>query len=240
MHLSRPSPVEIRDLIADRAKLPVTYPETVTTRSGPAEPAPGYHLDHNRVRLGNGRLTFVRAQTALERWAMFPPGWTAVWNDQGEPAGSDDIQEGRVVATVIRAWGLWWASPCRVVYTIDDKEPTGVVRFGFAYGTLPGHPEEGQERFSVELRPDDTVWYDLLAISRPRAWTARLGRPLVRRLQRRFQSESMAAMQDTVAPGKTLDPVIGSARYDGAALTIEEMDRAVEREARRVAERLRP
>jgi uncharacterized protein (UPF0548 family) len=30
--------------------------------------------------------------------------------------------------------------PCRVVYVLDEPE-----RRGFAYGTLPGHPESGEE-----------------------------------------------------------------------------------------------
>jgi uncharacterized protein (UPF0548 family) len=199
MRISRPSPADIRALIAKRAELPVTYPDTVTTRSGPVAPPPGYDLDHNRARLGHGPETFDRARAALERWAMFPPGWTAVWNRHGERAGADDLLEGAVVASVLRAWGLWWVSPCRVVFTVDDEEASGVVRFGFAYGTLPGHPEEGEERFSVELWPDGSVWYDLLAVSRPRAFAARLGRPLARQLQRRFQRDSRLAMEAAVA-----------------------------------------
>jgi uncharacterized protein (UPF0548 family) len=35
-------------------------------------------------------------------------------------------------------------APCRVVYVIDEPD----IR-GFAYGTPPGHPESGEERFAV-------------------------------------------------------------------------------------------
>ena len=43
--------------------------------------------------------------------------------------------------------------PARVVYVIDEP-----LRKGFAYGTLPGHPETGEEAFIVEYRDDDSVW----------------------------------------------------------------------------------
>ncbi|MBI3887105.1 MAG: DUF1990 family protein, partial [Opitutae bacterium] len=51
------------------------------------------------------------------------------------------------------------------------------------------------ERFTVEWRADDTVWYDLRAFSRPRYWPVRLAKPLARRLQRRFVADSKLAMQ---------------------------------------------
>jgi uncharacterized protein (UPF0548 family) len=73
-------------------------------------------------------------------------------------------------------------------------------KFGFAYGTLPDHVERGEERFLVEWQADDSVWYDILAFSRPQHPLAKLGQPLVRRLQKQFASESMAAMQDASRP----------------------------------------
>ncbi len=40
-------------------------------------------------------------------------------------------------------------------------------RFGFAYGTLPGHPESGEEAFHVVLETDGTVTAEMVAFSRP-------------------------------------------------------------------------
>jgi uncharacterized protein (UPF0548 family) len=74
-----------------------------------------------------------------------------------------------------------------------------VKRFGFAYGTLAEHAESGEERFTVEWdRDEDTVWYDILAFSRPRNSLARLGYPLSRLLQKRFAKDSKAAMLEAV------------------------------------------
>jgi len=75
---------------------------------------------------------------------------------------------------------------------VDEEGP--VKRYGFAYDTLPEHPESGEERFTVEWRGDDAVWYDILAFSRPQQFLARLGYPLSRRLQKRFDRDSAAAM----------------------------------------------
>jgi uncharacterized protein (UPF0548 family) len=80
------------------------------------------------------------------------------------------------------------------------------TRFGFAYGTLPGHLEAGEERFLIEwAHDDDSVWYDILAFSRPRHFLTRLGKWQVRRLQQRFRDDSVAAMLRAVS-GEKLGP----------------------------------
>ncbi len=55
-------------------------------------------------------------------------------------------------------------------------------RCGFAYGTLPGHPESGEEAFLV-LRDEGTVRLRISAYSRPGKLTTRLAGPLGRRFQ---------------------------------------------------------
>ena len=189
-----PPQERIRTVLDSQAALELSYKLVGGTLSG-AEPA-GFDHDHNRIRLGDGHRDFEVARQALSAWRMFPPAWTRVaWCGQG-PA---PIAEGTVVAPLIRACGLWWVNAGRIVYTLDQAEP--VRRFGFAYGTLPQHVERGEERFTVEILADGTVWYDLLAFSRPRHWLARLGYPLARRLQRRFVRESQVAMRSAVASG---------------------------------------
>ena len=69
-------------------------------------------------------------------------------------------------------------APCRVVYVVDGQREKG-----FAYGTLPGHPESGEERFAVLWREDDVVEIRIRAFSRPATWWARLGGPVARRVQ---------------------------------------------------------
>jgi len=184
----KPTEESIRAFLAAQSRRPFSYREVGASQEG--APA-GYDLDHNRIQVGQGRATFEAASCAVRRWEMFPGPWTEI-----QPAHTP-IQAGNVVAMLDRAFGLWWMNACRIVYVIDETTP--IHRFGFAYGTLPGHVECGEERFTIEWDDEDRVWYDLRAFSRPRYWLVRLGYPLARRLQRRFVRESQAAIQHAVA-----------------------------------------
>ena len=67
-------------------------------------------------------------------------------------------------------------------------------RVGFAYGTLPGHPERGEELFAVSLGDDDHVRLEVRAFSRPATWWVRLGAPVGRRVQDRITDRYVAAL----------------------------------------------
>lgn len=71
-------------------------------------------------------------------------------------------------------------APCRIVYVLEEP-----YRRGFAYGTLPGHPERGEESFVVTRSPDGEVRFTVTAFSRPADLLARLGAPVAGRIQRR-------------------------------------------------------
>jgi uncharacterized protein (UPF0548 family) len=62
--------------------------------------------------------------------------------------------------------------------------------------------ERGEERFTVEWhRDDDSVWYDILAFSRPNRMIVKFGSPYARTLQRRFARESLKVMLHAVNSG---------------------------------------
>ena len=167
--------------------MPFSYAEVGSSRQRPDNLA-GYVVDHNRVKLGEGRRTFDRAVLALRTWRMFDVGWARLVPD-GAPSAV-----GTPVGVLARHYGLWSLNVSRVVYGFED-DGAAVVRRGFAYGTLPEHAESGEERFSVEWNlGDDSVFYDLYAFSRPNHVLARLGRPVARGLQRRFAGDSLRAM----------------------------------------------
>ncbi|GIG66901.1 hypothetical protein Pen01_31960 [Phytomonospora endophytica] len=65
-------------------------------------------------------------------------------------------------------------APCRVVWSVEEPDFAG-----FAYGTLPGHPERGEEAFTVTAT-DRGVRFRVYAISRPGRWYTRLGAPIAR------------------------------------------------------------
>ena len=183
--LRKPGPATIHSFLRAQDGLEFSYPEVGASRSIPPE---GYTVDHNRVRLGHGSDDFARAVMSLRQWRMFALGWLELFWSQ------TPIQVGSTVAVLVRTMGVWSLNACRIVYVFEDQK-----RFGFAYGTLPDHAEQGEERFSIEWNPiDDSVWYDILAFSRPGHWLARAGYPYGRRLQKRFSRDSMSAMVSTV------------------------------------------
>ncbi|MGQ0636200.1 MAG: DUF1990 family protein [Planctomycetaceae bacterium] len=183
----KPTADALRRFLASQANRDFTYPAEVTALHGGL----GYQRDHTRVLLGSGEAAFAAARVALASWKQFDLGWIEAW-----PADVR-VETGGMVAVVVRALGLWWLNAARITLVIDESGETR--RFGFAYGTLPGHAESGEERFLIEwCGRDDSVWYDILAYSRPRHWLARLGYPLVRNLQARFARESAARMQRLV------------------------------------------
>ena len=141
-------------------------------------------MDHNRVQLGSGAQCFDAAVSAIRRWKMFDLGWVHLFSDQPR------IETGATVVVVVNHLGFWSMNACRIVYVVEEQQ-----RYGFAYGTLAEHAERGEERFTVEWsHADDTVWFDLLAFSKPGPM-ARLGYPLARRLQKRFARDSKEAMK---------------------------------------------
>ena len=98
-----------------------------------------------------------------------------------------------------RHYGFWSLNTARIVYLVEESGE--VERFGFGYGTLPGHGERGEERFSVEWRREDgSVHYDVLAFSRPKHPLAWIGYPFVRSLQRRFARDSRREMVRAAKP----------------------------------------
>jgi uncharacterized protein (UPF0548 family) len=86
---------------------------------------------------------------------------------------SSDVRPGAVVMLGF-GWGaVAVQAPCRVVYTVDETQ-----RRGFAYGTLPGHPESGEERFIIERNPSGVVTFTIRAFSKPASALARVAGPV--------------------------------------------------------------
>lgn len=180
---SLPTSTQLNHFLDVQSRLSFTYKQVGQTQEWHPE-IPGFNLDTQRVKIGQGEAAFERAKQAIRLWLMFPAPWTRLL------PGDTPIREGNTVAMFARFSGIWWRNACRIVYTVE--QPT---RYGFAYGTLPGHVECGEELFCVEIEPEGSVWYEIRAFSRPRHWLAWLGYPLIRQLQARFRRDSAAQMQ---------------------------------------------
>ncbi len=184
LSLRKPSIETLRRFLASQEGEDFTYSQLGATAG---KPPVDFVLDHTRIQLGTGEGLFKTAQAALNRWQQFDLGWVDAW------PRDTAIEPGQVVAVMGHAIGLWWLNACRIVYLIDETD--AVCRYGFANGTLPAHIQTGEERFLLEWnQEDDSVWFEILAFSRPNKWSSRIGYPLVRRSQKRFAREAAAKM----------------------------------------------
>ena len=186
---ARPTPSKISEFLSQQLNSSFSYQEVGA--SDGTLPA-GYNVDHNRVELGKGPEVFTAAIQAIKEWKMFNIGWCEVFPPRAA------ITRDTNVAILAHHLGFYSLNASRIVYLIDEEQP--IRRFGFAYGTLEDHSEQGEERFSVEMDPNTGhVIYDLLAFSRPRHPLARIGYPFSRMFQKRFARDSKLAMVTAVS-----------------------------------------
>lgn len=147
----------------------LTYPEVGSTaRSLPA----GYRQLHRTELVGSVPSVFAEAATALMSWQVH------LRSGIGVSASSPTAAEGTDVLLLARIGPMRLTAPCRVVYVIDEP-----ARRGFAYGTLDGHHESGEEAFIVSLQDDGTVAFTITAFSRPATLLARAAGPVGRYVQ---------------------------------------------------------
>lgn len=107
---------------------------------------------------------------------------------------SGPAAEGTVVEMRLGAGPVAVRIPCRVVAVVDEAD-----RCGFSYGTLPGHPECGEEEFLLERTADGSLRFTVSAFSRPATLLARAGGPLTGLVQRAMTRRYLAA-PDRLAP----------------------------------------
>ena len=166
----------------------LTYPEVGRTREGlPA----GYHHVSREGILGTGEAVFQQATTALLGWELQRRAGVRVLSS------SPTVTDGAEAILLLGFGRLAISAPVRVVYVVDEPQLKG-----FAYGTLPGHPESGEEAFLVELRPDQTVVCRIIAFSKPVTWLSRLGGPLATLTQSWVTGRYLRSLVDEAATAR--------------------------------------
>jgi uncharacterized protein (UPF0548 family) len=188
IRLRRPSTESLEQLFEDASGRQVTYAEVGATRD--AELPAGYSHDRHSVALGRGDLAFALGADALRRWRP-QVGAGAVLTPP-----LPKLETGTTVLTTFPMQLGFAIVPCRIVYVTDDEHS-----FGFAYGTLPGHPECGEEAFHVRQDVEGLVTFEIVAFSRPALLLTRLGRPVARRTQARTTRAYLAGVADYVKSG---------------------------------------
>jgi uncharacterized protein (UPF0548 family) len=132
--------------------------------------------------IGHGPESFTLAKQRIMSWQMHRDAGVRV-----RVAGSAEV--GVRVRLSVGVGPLLIPANCEVVAVVDAEDEAG-----FAYGTLPGHPERGEEAFLVRLRDDGLVVGSIAAFSRPAPWGAALVSPLAQRAQRIMARRYLTAM----------------------------------------------
>jgi len=158
-------------------------------------PPLGYRPLERRVRIGHGAARFEHAWISALSWGIqrnsgfgvelvdsphhistatyvpvsfddagdpIAPAFTGVAEASFTPDGRPLLAPGDTAVLLLPVGPFRMKAPVRVIYVIDEPK-----RKGFAYGTISGHPAEGEEAFIVEMRDDQSVWLLIRAFSRP-------------------------------------------------------------------------
>jgi uncharacterized protein (UPF0548 family) len=159
----------------------VSYPEVGATGYGPLPP--GYHHVRRSSVLGRGQAVFDAAVESLMTWEMHRRSGFTV--EGSERVAVDEV-----------AWLGIVAGRARVGFRCQVVEVTDSLRSkGFAYGTMRGHPESGEERFTVVWREDDVVELRVVAFSKPARWWSRAANPVNRLVQRWMTSRYLKTLR---------------------------------------------
>ncbi len=163
-----------------------TYAEIGATRHE-TMPA-GYRHDRYEAVIGRGAEVYDGSIRALRSWqAQRGAGVEVVPSNAW-------VDECETVLLLIRVGFLHAVAPCRVVYIAEAQS-----HFSFAYGTLPGHPEQGEVAFEVRIDATENVTFQVVSFSRTVDPLARLGAPLARHLQERVTRGYVAGLQEAVS-----------------------------------------
>lgn len=153
---------EVRALSPRRLEQLRSAPLTYAAVGATAATSPsGYATMHLRKTLQ--RCDFDAAAEDLMSWRVHRRAGLHV-------AASGTAQPDAVVDMRLGIGALTVRIPCRVIYVVDERDSRG-----FAYGTLPGHPESGEERFVLHRGPDGHIDFTITAFSRPATLLARAG-----------------------------------------------------------------
>lgn len=190
-------------------------------------PPPGFRPFERRSRIGHGDARWEYVWQSVLTWGIqrnsgfevrledSPAEVTdgtynpVTFDSNGEPLAPQPVESDEVVYAsdglsviapgdtaelAISLWPVRVTAPCRVIYTIDEPN-----RKGFAYGTLPGHPENGEEAFIVDQTEDGSVWLTVRSFSRPASWQWWAVYPLLRFAQELFTRRYFRSLSDPLA-----------------------------------------
>jgi uncharacterized protein (UPF0548 family) len=177
-HATKPTQATMARIRATQADLDVTYAHVGSTLE--TLPTGYHHLRAERVVGASSDVSqddlFAYGSRAISSWAA-----QAALHLTLEPAVPRFVEgEVLVFALPMKPSPVWATGACRIIRIVDEPD-----RFGFVYGTLPHHPESGEEAFLVHRDASGGIRFSITAFSRGSALPMRLSGPIGRVIQRR-------------------------------------------------------
>ncbi|MDQ2677983.1 MAG: DUF1990 domain-containing protein [Actinomycetota bacterium] len=185
LRLGRPDRHTLEQLLARAGAASLTYDHVGSTLSAPGSSDRKVSTEH--LELGVGAATFDAAVSELRTWVCHRGLGADVF-----PADAP-LQVGTSLLVVLHVGPVSIVVPNRVVAVVDEPR-----RIGFAYGTLEGHQERGEESYVVEHLDDDRVVATIGLDARAATTAARLAAPAVGWFQRLAVRRYLAAWRAAV------------------------------------------
>jgi uncharacterized protein (UPF0548 family) len=154
--------------------------------------------------------TYVAVGFNTKGMPVVPAGGDRTAGSLG-PDGSALLKPGDSSTLRIAAGPITLDCPVRVIYVIDDPACKG-----FAYGTLPGHPERGEEAFLVEQEEDGSVWLTIKAFRRPSGIAWWLVSPILRIVQSRITTRYLRSLSGPIPKRDEIAPAVPDAERAAA------------------------
>ncbi|MEY2476938.1 MAG: hypothetical protein QOG87_2253 [Actinomycetota bacterium] len=186
LRFGRPSFDELSRVLEAQRSADVTYTDVGATQPGSELPV-GYQHDRYSRSLGAGNAVFAAACDGLRAWACHDGA------DLMRSPERPELREGVTLVQALPVGPAYVPAACRIVWVVDEPD-----RFGFAYGTLPAHPETGEEAFVVHRDGSGGVSLEITVFSRARHPLARLGWLVGRQIQVRVTNRFLDGLESFV------------------------------------------
>ena len=188
IRFGRASPQQIDTLFDVARDSELTYSEIGGTKIDSSLPRGFKHIERTVELLGDD--CFDRAKVGLQQWQAHLGAGVQIF-----PRAP--LTPGQTILADFRLGPLHIIFGCRIVYFIDE-----VNRYGFAYGTLLGHPEIGEESFVVQRTGSKTT-FQIRAFSKPSSFVIKATSPVGHLLQIKTTKSYGEALQEFISQGST-------------------------------------
>jgi uncharacterized protein (UPF0548 family) len=144
----------------------------------------GFRVFRHEAAIGSGAERWASASAEVLDWGL--------QRGAGIRVSTPTVVVGDDVTLTIPLLGIVPVKAYARVLAVVD-EPT---RRGFVYGTLPGHPERGEEAFLVTIDDAGIVRVVVQGFSRPAPGIWTLGTPALRLVQAIYTRRYLRALAD--------------------------------------------